>query len=117
MWKPDTRGGWAAPEDRTVNDISPISGPSFERAREVGPDRPQLSAAPARPGDRGRDRIELSDVARYLSQLQAVPEIRRDLVDRVRAEIAAGNYDTPERVDEAMRRAAQEAAEDLDLFA
>ena len=34
----------------------------------------------------------------------AVEEIRRDLVARVRREIAAGTYDTPEKWDAALQR-------------
>ena len=32
------------------------------------------------------------------------PEIRQELVDRVRREIAEGTYETPEKWDEALRR-------------
>jgi len=35
-------------------------------------------------------------------RVRRLPEIRRDLVERVRAEIAAGTYETPERIDAAI---------------
>lgn len=50
----------------------------------------------------GTDRVELSDMARYLSRLNELPEIRAELVERVRAEIAAGRYETPEKLEAAI---------------
>lgn len=52
--------------------------------------------------ERPSDRVELSDRARLLSKLANMPAIRQDLVDRVRQEIAGGNYDTPDRVEGAL---------------
>jgi hypothetical protein len=40
------------------------------------------------------------------------PEIRWDLVNRVKAQIAAGTFETPERIEETVRRLAQELFED-----
>lgn len=59
--------------------------------------------AGARPGEiaRGADRVELSDRARLLQKLQSAPEIRTELVERVRREIEAGTYDSAERFDAA----------------
>lgn len=45
---------------------------------------------------RDSDRVEVSREARESAKTDAV---RRDLVNRVRGEIEAGTYDTPERVD------------------
>lgn len=55
------------------------------------------SQAPPRVG--AIDRAEFSLPARMLSKLNQIPEIRQDLVDRVRSEIDAGNYDTPDKID------------------
>lgn len=48
---------------------------------------------------RGDDRVEVSDAARFLARMNAMPEIRTELVDRVRNEIANGTYDTQEKFD------------------
>lgn len=64
-----------------------------DRAREAQNDAPAVR--------RGADRVEFSAVATYLSKLRDLP-IRQDVVDRVRAEIAAGTYDTPEKLDAAV---------------
>jgi negative regulator of flagellin synthesis FlgM len=87
---------------------SPLYGPAGSRLEAVHP--PALgpeaiagrSAGVERPTTRPSDRVELSDRARLLSKLAALPEIRQDLVDGIRALIAAGTLDTPERLDEAL---------------
>ena len=45
------------------------------------------------------DTVEISAVARLAAKVQQVPEVRAELVQRVKAEIAAGTYETPERLD------------------
>ena len=57
-----------------------------------------------------QDEIEISTTAERLSATTETSapsesgEIRYDLVNRIREEIAAGTYDTPERMDVAMER-------------
>jgi hypothetical protein len=41
-------------------------------------------------------------MASYLNTLRSLPEVRQDLIDRVREEIASGAYDTPEKVEQAL---------------
>ncbi|MCP4378845.1 MAG: flagellar biosynthesis anti-sigma factor FlgM [bacterium] len=45
------------------------------------------------------DVIEISTVAKLAAQVHTVPEVRVDLVNRVRSEIEAGTYETQERID------------------
>lgn len=59
----------------------------------------------SRPGessglDRGRDSVDVSDTARIAAARLTGEEaaIRQELVDRVRAEIEAGAYETPIKV-------------------
>jgi hypothetical protein len=89
-----------------MSDIAPIQGLSIDRLEAAGGvvDRPPVRTPPAadsRPIERRPDRAEFSDRARYLSRLAALPA-RQELVDRVRAEIAEGTYDTPEKLDQAL---------------
>lgn len=51
---------------------------------------------------RGEDRVELSGSELYLSKLRELPEIRQDLVDRIKAQIEEGTYDTPDKIDGAI---------------
>jgi len=57
-----------------------------------------------------RDTVSFSDEALRLSEVGKSngesPRIRFDLVNRVKAEIAAGTYDTPEKMDIALERMA-----------
>jgi anti-sigma28 factor (negative regulator of flagellin synthesis) len=41
-------------------------------------------------------------LAQSLSRLNQEPPVRQELIDRVRAEIETGNYETPERIDGAI---------------
>jgi len=65
------------------------------------------SAAPATPQ---RDTISFSDEALRLSEVGKTngesARIRFDLVNRIKSEIAAGTYDTPEKMDIALERMA-----------
>ncbi len=51
-----------------------------------------------------QDAVEISDVGAMMSRLAEVPEIRADLVARVRAEIEAGTYETAERLERTIDR-------------
>lgn len=61
---------------------------------------PAAAAAPQAVGDS----IEISSVARLAAAVHDLPEVRADLVQRVKAEIAAGTYETPDRLDVALER-------------
>jgi negative regulator of flagellin synthesis FlgM len=82
-------------------------GPSIG-AGAVGPVNP--IAAEARPVETAAtaDVVEISNVARLTLKVNELPEIRADLVERVKAEIAAGTYETPERIDIAVNRLMEE---------
>ncbi len=90
-----------------MSEIGPIGG----GASASGVPRPQLEGT-GRPGDhadsrsarRGSDRVEVSSLARSMSRQNLEQPVRQELIDRVRAEIEAGRYDTPERIDAAVNR-------------
>lgn len=50
------------------------------------------------------DVVEISQVAKLAAQIQEIPPVRTELVERVKAEIAAGTYETPERMEVAIAR-------------
>ncbi len=54
--------------------------------------------------NRATDRVELSDRARWLDQLQALPPVRRELVERLQGEIQSGNYPSDEQLTIAIDR-------------
>ena len=51
---------------------------------------------------RGSDSVEFSRTAQLLSKLAELPDVRQGLIDRVKSEIASGNYETPEKIDAAV---------------
>jgi anti-sigma28 factor (negative regulator of flagellin synthesis) len=87
-----------------MHQFSPIDAPRTTRPGRV---RPVEVSAPEAPQDpsrgaaagRGSDRVELSSVARFLNQLKSGDIERTDLINKVRAEIEAGTYDTDEKFD------------------
>ncbi|USN99893.1 MAG: flagellar biosynthesis anti-sigma factor FlgM [Phycisphaeraceae bacterium] len=80
-----------------MTNLSPIEAGAVGRVTPN--DQPSQRVDERRPGKprRGDDRVEVSEAARYLARMNAMPEIRTDLVDRVKNEIKNGTYDTPER--------------------
>jgi negative regulator of flagellin synthesis FlgM len=48
------------------------------------------------------DTVEISEIARFLDKLSRLPDIRQDLVDAVREQIAKGTYETPEKLAKAI---------------
>lgn len=91
-----------------MTDISPIGRPQATgysrsgRAVRAG----DGSTAPVR----GSDRVEVSSAARFLSQLRQLPDVRQNLVDRVRAQIADGSYETQDKIDATVDAMAGELA-------
>lgn len=80
-----------------MTDIAPIG--RTPASSFTGDSRAIRSAAGDSARARGSDSVELSQHARYLSQLANLPDIRQGLVDRVRSEIAQGRYETPDKID------------------
>lgn len=62
------------------------------------------------------DRVELSRLAQLLDQLRHLPDVRQDLVDRVRAAIAEGTYETPQKLELAISRLLEEPGAIPELF-
>jgi negative regulator of flagellin synthesis FlgM len=57
---------------------------------------------------RQRDVIEISRAAKLAAQVQQTPAVRTELVARVKAEIAAGTFETPERIEATVDRMMQD---------
>ncbi len=80
--------------------VGRLAGVSEPRARDT-----QVTGAPS-PVVRGQDQVELSTEAQvlapWLDKLRQIPAVRQDLVDQVKAQIASGTYDTPEKLNEAL---------------
>lgn len=82
-----------------MSDIAPVSRPTPTTYSASG--RAVRPAATQPTPTRGDDVVQFSRAAQLLSKIHDLPEVRQEVVDRVRAEIADGNYDTPEKMDAA----------------
>ncbi|MEM9417508.1 MAG: flagellar biosynthesis anti-sigma factor FlgM [Planctomycetota bacterium] len=89
-----------------MSDIAPLNGPSATSYLPSG--KIERPAAPSTDVSRGSDQIELSDTAKILAKLTDLPEVREDLVARVRAEIANGTYETDAKLDAAIEGLAED---------
>ncbi len=84
-------------------DIAPI-GPLHSAAPAISAQRPSVDpVSPGRATARA-DSVELSEHARHLERLRALPSVRSAKVDAARAAIADGSYDTPGRMKLAVQR-------------
>ncbi|MCC6681363.1 MAG: flagellar biosynthesis anti-sigma factor FlgM [Phycisphaeraceae bacterium] len=84
-----------------MSDISPITQPGAATLGQV-----RAAARPATAVEsatrRQRDQVELSVTAQMLSKIADLPDVRTDLVNQVRSQIAAGTYETPEKLNSAI---------------
>jgi negative regulator of flagellin synthesis FlgM len=58
----------------------------------------------------GVDQLDISPEADFVAQARDLPEIREDRVASLRAQIEAGTYETPEKLDMALTRLLDEIA-------
>jgi negative regulator of flagellin synthesis FlgM len=59
------------------------------------------------------DIVEISAAARLAAAVHEVPEVRADLVARVKSQIDSGTYETPERLEVAVNRLMEELFPEL----
>ena len=88
--------------------ISKIHGPHGINAPHA-PFGGQGADAPAKTAAIG-DQVTISPAAEAAIQASEVGGIRQDLVNRIRSEIAAGTYETPDKLDAALDRMLDEMA-------
>ena len=70
------------------------------RVEETGPNRTsnQVTSRDVHAGDR----VEISEHARHLSRIKALPEVRQERVAAARAAIEDGSLDTPQNLETAI---------------
>jgi negative regulator of flagellin synthesis FlgM len=50
------------------------------------------------------DVVEISTAAKLAAKIHEIPDVRAELVAQVKAQIASGEYETPEKIDSAVSR-------------
>jgi anti-sigma28 factor (negative regulator of flagellin synthesis) len=83
----------------SIHGIQPPMGPKPVESVE-----PPVAAAPTHEPIGVSDVVEISQAARLAAQIHELPEVRTELVERVKEEIAAGQYETSERIDATVDR-------------
>lgn len=85
-----------------MSEITPLSSqsPSIQpvNGRRLGFGNVQPVSITAGQGDS----VEFSQMAQLLARLDSMPDVRQSLVDRVKSEIAAGTYVTPDKIEGAI---------------
>ena len=78
-----------------LHGAQPIGAPHGARASQpaVRPESVQIN-----------DQVDISDAARLVEQVQQMPDTREDRVESVRRQIAAGTYETTEKLNVAVER-------------
>jgi negative regulator of flagellin synthesis FlgM len=78
-----------------LHGAQPISAPHAARVA-----RPEVPAT----GAPIQDELQISDAARLVEQVHDLPDIRQDRVAEIRSQIAAGTYETQDKLEAALGR-------------
>lgn len=65
---------------------------------------PRTDRSPRVPPARARKSADNETLTEWIRRAKQLPPVRRELVERIKAEIAAGTYETPERLEAAIER-------------
>lgn len=71
--------------------------PSAERGPRPAPEQTEATDVTARKQDR-------TDMGKWLDKARQLPDVRKELIRKTKARIAAGNYETSERLEIAVQR-------------
>lgn len=83
-----------------VHGAQPMSSPHVRRV-----DAPQQTTS-VQP----QDEVQISSAADFVAQAQQLPEVRSDRIASIRAAIADGTYETPDKLDAALSAMLDEIA-------
>jgi negative regulator of flagellin synthesis FlgM len=87
-----THGLGAAGAAHRVNEAAAAYRTSAQS--EIAPSAPRWAE--------GRDRVELSDHARHLDAVRALPDVRMAKIEAIKQAIASGTYESPEKLQSAI---------------
>ena len=81
-----------------------INGPHFRRADGAATDRPAQGADQVDISPEAQEAARLAEAAELRAAERSEAPVRTELVDRIKAEIADGTYETEEKIDSALDR-------------
>ena len=82
-----------------MSDIAPIGPSIVASATQTGRNAPITPSPDSTTSSRGGDKVELSSTAQLISKLANLPSIRQNLVNSVKSQIAAGTYETADKIE------------------
>ena len=85
---------------------TPSKGPRSDKSRVV-----DTLAGGASCPDLPLERLEAEQLAHWIERARKLPMVRKDLVRRVRAQIDAGTYETPRKLERAVERMIEDVAD------
>ena len=92
-----------------IQGLGQIHGPQHISAPHTS-HAPSAPAAPAARDSLNVDQLDISPQADMVSRTRDIPDIRQERVDTIRQQIAAGTYDSSEKLDIALSRLLDEMA-------
>jgi negative regulator of flagellin synthesis FlgM len=90
-----------------------VYGPSFVHgAQSVGAPHAARSTGSVQPAASGQitDQLDISSAAQFVDQVSQLPDIRQDRVAALKAQIAAGTYETSDKLNGALDNLLNEIA-------
>ena len=87
-----------------IQGSSGVTGPQRVEPQRVSAQRTDAADLTSKVGDSA----EISDVAQLLSKLSHVPEVRMERVSELKELIAAGRYESREKIEQAVDRILEE---------
>lgn len=89
-----------------------IYGPAqLHGAQSISAPHARVSASPQVTSSvYGEDELQISDAGRLVDMAKQLPDIRQDRVNALRAQIAAGTYETENKLSTALERVLNELA-------
>ena len=90
--------------DKKMTNINGVHNAAVPAVSQIGPAAPASAGAAPAQATAVQDTVDISMVARLASQVHELPAVRTEVVQRVKAEIAAGTYETQDKIDVAIDR-------------
>jgi len=87
-----------------MTNINGVHNAAVPAVSQIAPASPASAATAPAQAPAVQDTVEISTVARLAAQVHDLPAVRTEVVQRVKAELAAGTYETQDKIDVAIDR-------------
>ena len=87
-----------------MTNINGVHNAAVPAVSQIGPAAPASACAAPAQTTAVQNTVDISMVARLAAQVNDLPAVCAAVVQRVKAELAAGTYETPDKIDVAVDR-------------